>query len=74
MKIARIVALALTFALCSGVVYAQGQTAPKDARLYFITPHDGSVVRGVAGSGSACATWGLPMPATIIRTAAIITC
>jgi hypothetical protein len=46
MKIARIVALALTFALCSGVVYAQGQTAPKDARLYFITPHDGSVVRG----------------------------
>ena len=40
------VALALTFALCSGAVYAQGQTAPKDARLYFITPHDGAVVRG----------------------------
>jgi hypothetical protein len=46
MKIARYIALALTFALFSGAAYAQGQPASKDARLYFITPRDGAVIRG----------------------------
>jgi hypothetical protein len=46
MKIARSIALVAAFVLFSGVAYAQGKTAPKDARLYFITPHDGQVIRG----------------------------
>lgn len=45
MKIARCLALVAAFVLLSSAAYAQGKTAPKDARLYFITPHDGSVVR-----------------------------
>src|ERR1700743_2589945 len=46
MTIARTIALALILALLPGLAYAQDQKAPKDARLYFITPHDGAVVRG----------------------------
>ena len=46
MKIARTIPLALILVLLPGLAYAQDQKAPKDARLYFITPHDGQVVRG----------------------------
>jgi hypothetical protein len=46
MKIARTIALVLAFVLFSSVAYSQGKPAPKDARLYFITPHDDAVIRG----------------------------
>ena len=46
MTIARTIALALILALLPALAYAQDQKAPKDARLYFITPHDGQVIRG----------------------------
>src|ERR1700748_159341 len=46
MTIARNIALALILALLPALAYAQDQKAPKDARLYFITPHDGQVIRG----------------------------
>jgi hypothetical protein len=46
MTIARTIALALILALLPALANAQDQKAPKDARLYFITPHDGQVIRG----------------------------
>ncbi|HVX76943.1 MAG TPA: DUF4399 domain-containing protein [Bradyrhizobium sp.] len=46
MRIARIIALVAAFVLLADTACAQEQTAPKDARLYFITPRDGAVVRG----------------------------
>jgi hypothetical protein len=46
MKIVRCIALSVAFALLSSVAHSQGKTAPKDAKLYFITPHDGQRVRG----------------------------
>ena len=46
MKIIWCVALAAALALLPGAAYSQGKTAPKDARLYFITPQDGQKIRG----------------------------
>lgn len=46
MKIMSCVALAAAIALLPGAAYAQGKTAPKDVKLYFITPRDGQKVRG----------------------------
>ncbi|AJA61199.1 DUF4399 domain-containing protein [Bradyrhizobium japonicum] len=46
MQIIRCAALAAALALLPGVAYPQGKTAPKDAKLYFITPRDGQKVRG----------------------------
>ncbi|RZN12035.1 rod shape-determining protein RodA [Bradyrhizobium genosp. SA-3] len=46
MKIISCVALAAAIALLPGAAYSQGKSAHKDARLYFITPHDGQKVRG----------------------------
>ena len=46
MQMLRCVALAAALALLPGAAFSQGKTAPKDAKLYFITPHDGQKVRG----------------------------
>ena len=46
MQILRCVALVAALALLPGAALAQGKTAPKDAKLYFITPSDGQRVRG----------------------------
>jgi hypothetical protein len=46
MQILRCVALSAALALLPGVAFSQGKTAPKDAKLYFITPHDGQKLRG----------------------------
>ncbi|WP_291608001.1 DUF4399 domain-containing protein [Bradyrhizobium sp.] len=42
----RCVVLSVALALFSGAAYPQGRPAPKDARLYFITPYDGQKIRG----------------------------
>src|SRR3569623_150058 len=41
MQILRCIALSMALALLPGAALAQGKTAPKDAKLYFITPSDG---------------------------------
>lgn len=46
MKTICCVALAAALALLPSGVFAQGKPAPKEAKLYFITPHDGQKVRG----------------------------
>jgi hypothetical protein len=46
MKVVRWVALSVALALPVSAAYAQGKVAPKDAKLYFITPRDGQKVRG----------------------------
>ena len=46
MKIIFCAALAAAIALPPGAAYAQGKTAPKDAKLYFISPRDGQKLRG----------------------------
>ena len=45
MKIVRCIVLSAALALLSTAAYPQDKSAPKDARLYFITPHDGQRVR-----------------------------
>jgi Domain of unknown function (DUF4399) len=45
-RIVRCVAFSAALTLSSGTVYAQGKAAPKDAKLYFITPRDGQIIRG----------------------------
>jgi Domain of unknown function (DUF4399) len=45
-RIVRCVALSAALAVLSGTVYAQSKAAPKDAKLYFITPRDGQMIRG----------------------------
>ncbi|XUJ35603.1 hypothetical protein ACQ5SK_08920 [Bradyrhizobium japonicum] len=57
MQIIRCAALAAALALLPGVAYPQGKTAPKDAKLYFITRATGRRFAAGSGSGSACATW-----------------
>ena len=44
--IVRCIVLSAALALLSGNVYAQGKAAPKDAKVYFITPRDGQKIRG----------------------------
>ena len=44
--VCRIVALLAALVVLSSAAYPQGKTAPKDAKLYFITLHDGQRVRG----------------------------
>jgi len=47
MKIVRcVVAVLAVLALLTSVAYPQSKPAPKDAKLYFITPRDGQKVRG----------------------------
>lgn len=46
MQIIRCIALSAVLVLLSGAAFSQGKSAPKDAKLYFITPHDGQRVRG----------------------------
>ena len=46
MKITSCIALAAAIALLPGAAYSQGKPAPKDAKLYFITPYNGQKVRG----------------------------
>lgn len=46
MMMVRCIALAAVLALIPGAAYPQGKPAPKDAKLYFITPHDGQRIRG----------------------------
>ncbi|MDA9467226.1 DUF4399 domain-containing protein [Bradyrhizobium sp. CCBAU 53415] len=46
MKIIGCVALAAALVLLPAAAYSQGKTAPKDAKLYFITPQEGQKVRG----------------------------
>ncbi len=45
MKIACCVGL-VALALTTSAAYPQGKPAPKDVKLYFITPHDGQKIRG----------------------------
>ena len=45
MKIILFAALAAAIALSPGAAYSQGKTAPKDAKVYFISPRDGQKVR-----------------------------
>lgn len=45
MQISRRIALSAVLVLLPGTAFSQGKTAPKDAKLYFITPHDGQRVR-----------------------------
>lgn len=45
MQIIRCIALSAVLVLLPGAAFSQGKTAPKDAKLYFITPHDGQRVR-----------------------------
>jgi hypothetical protein len=44
MRIAGMVAL-LAALLSTGIAHAQGKSAPKDAKVYFITPVDGQKIR-----------------------------
>ncbi|WFU42985.1 DUF4399 domain-containing protein [Bradyrhizobium sp. CB82] len=46
MKIVCWFALSAALVLFSNAAYSQGKTAPKDAKLYFITPHDGQRMKG----------------------------
>ncbi|WP_024339424.1 DUF4399 domain-containing protein [Bradyrhizobium japonicum] len=46
MKVTSCIALAAAIALLPGTACSQGKSAPKDAKLYFITPYDGQKVRG----------------------------
>jgi hypothetical protein len=48
MKIVRCAVLSAALALLSlnHAVHAQAKSAPKDAKLYFITPHDGQTIKG----------------------------
>ena len=46
MQILRCVALAAALALLPGIAFSQGKAAPKDAKVYFITPRDGQKLRG----------------------------
>jgi hypothetical protein len=48
MKIVRCAVLSAALALLSQthIVHAQSKPAPKDAKLYFITPHDGQRIKG----------------------------
>lgn len=46
MKIVACVMLSAALVLTSGAAHSQGKPAPKDAMLYFITPHDGQKIRG----------------------------
>jgi hypothetical protein len=46
MKIVGCIVLSALLALLPNTAYPQGKTAPKDAKLYFITPHDGQKIRG----------------------------
>ncbi|MBR0724901.1 DUF4399 domain-containing protein [Bradyrhizobium manausense] len=46
MQILRCIALSAVLVSLSGAAFSQGKTAPKDAKVYFITPHDGQRVRG----------------------------
>jgi len=45
MQILRCFALSAALALLPGAAFSQGKTAPKDAKVYFITPYDGQRVR-----------------------------
>jgi hypothetical protein len=45
MKVIGWIALSVLLALLPSAAYPQGKTAPKDAKLYFITPHDGQKIR-----------------------------
>jgi hypothetical protein len=46
MRILRCIALSMALASLPGLALAQGKTAPKDAKVYFISPVDGQKVRG----------------------------
>ena len=46
MKITRRMILCAALSVISSAAYPQGKPAPKDAKLYFITPHDGQKIRG----------------------------
>ena len=46
MKIVCCLVLSAALALSPSAAYPQGKTAPKDAKLYFITPRDGQKIRG----------------------------
>ncbi|MFB9266438.1 DUF4399 domain-containing protein [Bradyrhizobium erythrophlei] len=46
MRVARSILIATALALFASPVYAQGKPAPKEAKLYFIWPHDGATLKG----------------------------
>ncbi|PJG55027.1 rod shape-determining protein RodA [Bradyrhizobium forestalis] len=46
MRIIRCAALAAALALLPSAACPQGKAAPKDAKLYFITPQEGQKIRG----------------------------
>jgi hypothetical protein len=46
MNIVRCIALLVMLSLLPSAAYPQGKPAPKDAKLYFITPHDGQRIKG----------------------------
>jgi hypothetical protein len=46
MKICRLLSVCLTLTCLSFAACAQGKSAPKDAVLYFVWPHDGATIKG----------------------------
>ena len=46
MKMARLIVLSAALLSASCIAHAQGKSAPKDAVLYFIWPHDGATIKG----------------------------
>jgi hypothetical protein len=46
MKLIRLIALSMALSFPAFAAYAQGKPAPKDAVLYFVWPHQGSVIKG----------------------------
>jgi len=44
--VCRVIVLTAALMLLSSAAYSQGKVAPKDAKLYFITLHDGQRVKG----------------------------
>jgi hypothetical protein len=45
-KICRLLSVCLTLTCLSFAAFAQGKSAPKDAVLYFVSPHDGATIKG----------------------------
>ena len=74
MKMTRLIVLSAALLSASCIAHAQGKSAPKDAVLYFIWPHDGATIKGAFWCRFGLRTWVSPTRATIFRTAAITIC
>ena len=74
MKMARLIVLSAALLSASCIAHAQGKSAPKDAVLYFIWPHDGATIKGAFWCRFGLRNMGVTHAATIFRTPAITIC